>query len=49
MMFIRELSEGWVNDVFGKYPSPFDNPTYTELEEQYDRNVWAPLLAASTE
>lgn len=46
LMFRRELIEGLVNDVSGKYPSPFDNPSFTEFENKYERDVWLPLLAA---
>ncbi|MGK5083505.1 hypothetical protein WDW37_09385 [Bdellovibrionota bacterium FG-1] len=43
-MFRRELLEGAVNEVFGKYPSPFDNPKFTAFEENYERGVWVPLI-----
>ena len=47
-MFRRELLEGAVDDVFGKYPSPFDNPKFTAFEEKYERGVWVPLMGALT-
>ncbi len=43
-LFRRELREGAVDDVFGKYPSPFDNPAFTEIERRYEQEVWVPIL-----
>lgn len=44
LLFRRELAQGVVTEVYGKFPSPFDNPPYTEFEERYEREVWMPLL-----
>lgn len=44
VLFRRELHEGVVNDVFGKYPSPFNNPAYTAIEKMHEREVWGPFI-----
>ena len=46
LMFRRELIQGLVSDVSGKYPSPFDDPSFTAFEEKYEREVWTPFVAA---
>ena len=48
-MFHKEIAAGQVNDVFGKYPSPFDNPPHTEFEEKFNRQVWHGLLSLAPE
>ena len=44
-MFRSELREGMVNDVFGKYPWPFDNAQVATIEERNEREVWAPIMS----
>jgi FixJ family two-component response regulator len=39
-LFIEELHDGVLNDVFGKYPEPFDRPEYTRLEREYQTQFW---------
>ena len=45
-LFRRELRAGTLNDVFGKYPAPFNNPHFTAFEEEYEREVWVPLTSS---
>ncbi|MGK5084524.1 hypothetical protein WDW37_14610 [Bdellovibrionota bacterium FG-1] len=40
LLFRDELAVGWINDVFGKYPSPFDNPKITAIEEASNREIF---------
>ena len=44
-LFRREIAQKIVDDVFGKYPAPFDNPAFTQFEEKYEREIWSPHLS----
>lgn len=46
-LFRHELAAGVINDVFGKYPSPFDKPEFTAFEQEYERKIWVPLLGGT--
>lgn len=44
-MFRDELARGLLNDVFGKFPAPFENQAFTAWEKRNERDVWTPMFA----
>lgn len=45
-LFRREIAAGLLNDAFGKYPAPFENPAFTTWEQQYEQEIWVPLTSS---
>lgn len=48
IIFRKEIREGLITDVYGKYPAPFENPAWGIFERNFETNNWrSPLEIVS--